>query len=109
MLDVGESPAAEIDITEELVRGLLAEQHPDLAHLPLRRAGAGWDNAIFRVGDELCMRLPRRALSAPLVLPEQRWPPVPAPPLPLPGPRSGRRRVGKRGVNPCISRRLRTT
>ncbi|HEY9559035.1 MAG TPA: aminoglycoside phosphotransferase family protein, partial [Acidimicrobiales bacterium] len=83
---MGESPAAEIDITEELVRGLLAEQHPDLAHLPLRRAGEGWDNAIFRVGDELCMRLPRRALSAPLVLLEQRWLPVLAPHLPLPVP-----------------------
>jgi hypothetical protein len=28
-------PAAEVDITADLVRRLLAGQHPDLAHLPV--------------------------------------------------------------------------
>ena len=81
-----DKPAAEVAVTEELVRGLLDEQHPDLAALPLVELDAGWDNVIFRLGDELVARLPRRALAAPLVLHEQRWLPVLAPSLPLPVP-----------------------
>lgn len=80
------SPAAEIDITVELVRGLLQEQCPDLADLPLELVAAGWDNDIFRLGAELTVRLPRRLASAFLVLHEQRWLPVLAPSLPLPVP-----------------------
>ncbi len=33
----------------------------------------GWDNAIYRVGEHLAARLPRRALAAALILGEQRW------------------------------------
>src|SRR5262249_17587933 len=45
-------------------------------------------NALFRLGDGLAVRLPRRAAAAPLILHEQRWlphlvdrltPPIPAP------------------------------
>ncbi len=78
-----DKPAAEVDVTEDLVRSLLGAQHPDLADLPLTELDAGWDNVIFRLGDELVVRLPRRALAAPLVLHEQRWLPVLAPSLPL--------------------------
>ena len=81
-----EHPAAEVHIDEALVRSLLAEQHPDLATLPLREMDAGWDNLIFRLGEDLSVRLPRRALAAPLVLHEQRWLPELAPHLPLPIP-----------------------
>ena len=38
-------PAAEIDIDDGLVRRLLADQHPDLAALPLALVANGWDNA----------------------------------------------------------------
>jgi len=79
-------PAAEVDITDELVQGLLAAQHPDLADLPLSLVAFGWDNAIFRLGDDLCVRLPRRELAAELVRHEQRWLPSLAPRLPLPIP-----------------------
>ncbi len=53
--------------------GLLADQHPDLAHMPLRAIEAGWDNAMFRLGDHLAVRLPRRAAAAALIDHEQTW------------------------------------
>jgi aminoglycoside phosphotransferase (APT) family kinase protein len=79
-------PAAELDVTEDLVRRLLAAQHPDLADRPLLLADSGWDNVIFRLGAELAVRLPRRAAAVPLVAHEQRWLPTLAPRLPLPIP-----------------------
>ncbi|MFC8600636.1 aminoglycoside phosphotransferase family protein [Isoptericola sp. NPDC057191] len=60
-------PEAEIDVDVALVHALLAEQHPDLAGLPLHVAANGWDNVMVRLGDDLAVRLPRRALAAPLV------------------------------------------
>jgi aminoglycoside phosphotransferase (APT) family kinase protein len=68
-----DTPAAEIDIDAELVRSLLAEQHPDLADRDLRLVANGWDNAILRLGDDLVVRLPRRAAAAKLIEHEQRW------------------------------------
>jgi aminoglycoside phosphotransferase (APT) family kinase protein len=79
-------PAAEVDVSVELVRQLLAEQHPDLAGLALRVLANGWDNMVCTVGPDLLVRLPRRALAAELVAHEQRWLPVLAPRLPLPIP-----------------------
>ena len=76
-------PAAEVEIDADLVRRLLADQHPDLADLPLTELANGWDNVLYRLGDELVVRLPRRALSASLVANEQRWLGVLAPELPL--------------------------
>jgi hypothetical protein len=35
-------PAAEVDVSVELVRQLLAEQHPDLAGLALEVLANGW-------------------------------------------------------------------
>ncbi len=80
------TPAAEWAIDAALVAELLAEQHPDLADLPLREVDAGWDNALFRLGDDLAVRLPRRAIAAPLILNEQRWLPQLADRLALPIP-----------------------
>jgi hypothetical protein len=45
------TPAAELDIDVALVYRLLAQQHPDLAHLPIEPVDAGWDNTMFRLGD----------------------------------------------------------
>jgi aminoglycoside phosphotransferase (APT) family kinase protein len=90
-------PAAEVDVSPGLVRRLLADQHPDLAGLPVEVMANGWDNLICRLGDELVVRLPRRAAAAKLVLHEQRWLPVIAPRLPLPVPapvRAGRPGLG---------------
>lgn len=80
------TPPAEVEIDEALVRDLLADQHPDLAGLPIRHVDSGWDNAMFRLGEELCLRLPRRTVAARLILNEQRWLPLLAPRLPLPIP-----------------------
>ena len=79
-------PAAEVEITADLVRRLLAGQHPDLAGLPVRPLASGWDNSLFRLGDELVARLPRRALGASILVNEQRWLPSLASRLPLPVP-----------------------
>lgn len=80
------APPAEVAIDEDLIRRLLRAQHPDLAARPLRIVAHGWDNVLARLGDDLVVRLPRRALAAPLVLHEQRWLPLLAPTLPLPVP-----------------------
>jgi aminoglycoside phosphotransferase (APT) family kinase protein len=75
-----------VDVTADLVRRLLAGQHPDLARLPVEFLANGWDNVMFRVGAELAARLPRRALGAQILVHEQRWLPLLAPRLPLPIP-----------------------
>ena len=80
------SPAADVDIDISLVRRLLNDQHPDLAHLPLQLMDTGWDNAMFRLGGELLIRLPRRHLAASLIENEQHWLPVIAQELPIPIP-----------------------
>ena len=77
-------PSAEIDVTEDLVRSLLEDQFPDLADRPLTLVANGWDNAIFRLGDDLVARLPRRQLGADLVQHEHRWLPDLAQRLPIP-------------------------
>ena len=83
---MGIYPGAEVDVDEPLVRTLLAEQHPDLADRPLREVNAGWDNVLWRLGDDLLVRLPRRQVAAQLTLHEQRWLPLLAATLPLPVP-----------------------
>jgi len=79
-------PRAEVAVDEALVRSLLAEQHPDLAQQVLLQVDGGWDNVLWRLGDELLVRLPRRFVAAGLTANEQRWLPVLAPGLPLPVP-----------------------
>jgi aminoglycoside phosphotransferase (APT) family kinase protein len=74
-------------ITPELVSRLVAAQFPQWAHLPVRPVEAdGWDNATFRLGDEMSVRLPSGASYAAQVDKEHRWLPVLAPRLPLPIP-----------------------
>ncbi len=80
------TPPAEVHIDASLVRGLLDDQYPDLADLPLNAIDAGWDNQMFRLGDRLAVRLPRRALAAALAIHEQDWLPDLAPRLPIPTP-----------------------
>jgi aminoglycoside phosphotransferase (APT) family kinase protein len=77
------TPAAEILIDTVLVRRLLAEQHPELAELPIVPFASGWDNEMFRLGSEYLVRLPRRQAAAELVCNEQRWLPELAPRLPI--------------------------
>jgi len=77
----------ELDIDEPLVRELLAQQFPQWADLPLERAGDGTVNVIYRLGDELSLRLPRREGPETEEDIEFRWLPVLAPKLPVAIPR----------------------
>ena len=77
-------PAAEVEVDEGIVLRLLQEQHPDLAHLPITYFKNGWDNFLFRLGEELTVRIPRRQLGADLIHNEQKFLPIIAPRLPLP-------------------------
>lgn len=79
-------PVAEHAVDEALVRTLLEDQHRDLAALPIEFLAEGWDNTLWRLGDDLVARLPRRALGATLVDGEQRFLPTIAARLPLPIP-----------------------
>ncbi|WP_433445974.1 aminoglycoside phosphotransferase family protein [Streptomyces sp. CA-142005] len=76
----------ESEITADLVRNLLQEQHPDLAGLAIREVAGGWGNQMWRLGDELAVRMQRMDPTPALQLKERRWLPVLAPRLPLPVP-----------------------
>ena len=50
----------EVGISAATVRALLQEELPELARLPLQQVtGTGSDNALYRLGGELVVRLPR--------------------------------------------------
>lgn len=74
------TPPAEVDVDAALITALVQDQLPELAG-EVRIVANGWDNVIARLGDELCVRVPRRALSAPLVQHEADWLPRLAPGL----------------------------
>ncbi len=80
------TPPAEAAIDVPLIRRLLHQQHPDLAALAIEEIDSGWDNAMFRLGDELAVRVPRRALGADLLLKERTWLPQLRERLPIPIP-----------------------
>ncbi|MEL6404060.1 MAG: aminoglycoside phosphotransferase family protein [Chloroflexota bacterium] len=66
--------ADEIDVTLELVRQLVDAQFPEYVSLPLSQVqSAGTDNAMFRLGDTLVVRLPRIPSAAQQIEKEQRW------------------------------------
>src|SRR5688500_7286191 len=74
----------EVGVDDALVRRLLAAQLPQLADLPLVRIEAwGTDHAIFRLGDDLSVRLPKIGWAKRQGEKEQRWLPVLAPHLPI--------------------------
>jgi aminoglycoside phosphotransferase (APT) family kinase protein len=76
--------ADELEIDEALVQGLLAAQFPQWAELPLSPVEpSGTVNAIFRLGDELAVRLPRRKGPTEAGGKELDWLPRLAPLLPL--------------------------
>src|SRR3984893_17711999 len=85
-MTIGSKPPADFAVNTALVRALLHEQHQDLAGLALSEAAAGWDNHLFRLGDALAVRLPRREVAASLIVHEQRWLPLLSARLPLPIP-----------------------
>lgn len=68
---MADSPAAEFAVDAQQIRALLHREAPDLAELPLTLIAAGWDNHLWRLGADLAMRVPRRALGVPLIANEQ--------------------------------------
>jgi aminoglycoside phosphotransferase (APT) family kinase protein len=71
-------------IDDELVRRLVSAQFPQWAHLPLRRLEpAGSDHVIYRLGEALCVRLPRHNGLALAARKTAEWLPRLAPLLPL--------------------------
>jgi aminoglycoside phosphotransferase (APT) family kinase protein len=80
-------PHDALDITADLVRDLVRDQHPDLADHPIRLGARGWDNQLWRLGDDLAVRLPWATQGADVLLyKEYVWVPRLAPRLPLPVP-----------------------
>ncbi|MGW4486863.1 aminoglycoside phosphotransferase family protein [Amycolatopsis sp. NPDC004368] len=74
----------EVTITVEVVRRLVAGQFPQWAELPVAPVPSpGVDNATYRLGDTMSVRLPRFARWEGQVVREQRWLPWLGPRLPL--------------------------
>jgi len=75
-------PPADIPSDPALAAALVAQQHPRFS-ARVTLTAEGWDNTIYRLGDEHAVRLPRRAVAVPLLLNEQRWLPGLATVLPV--------------------------
>jgi aminoglycoside phosphotransferase (APT) family kinase protein len=76
--------ADELDIDETLVRGLVAAQFPAWAGLPLEPVlPRGTDNALYRLGDDMVVRMPRRERTTETLAKERLWLPQLAPLLPV--------------------------
>lgn len=76
--------ADEVATDADLVARLIADQFPRWAQLPIEPvASAGTDNALYRLGDDLVVRLPRIEGAVASVDKEHRWLPRVAPLLPV--------------------------
>jgi aminoglycoside phosphotransferase (APT) family kinase protein len=66
--------ADQVEIDAPLVRALVRSQFPELARLrPRRVRSGGTENAVFRLGDELSLRLPLRPSAVDSLRKEIRW------------------------------------
>jgi aminoglycoside phosphotransferase (APT) family kinase protein len=64
----------EVSVDESVVRSLVAGQFPDLADAPIVRfPSGGTENAVFRLGDELAVRLPLHEDAVSGLVKEIRW------------------------------------
>lgn len=74
----------EVPIDAGLVRELIRRQLPHLADSEVRAVAApGTDNVVFRLGEELSVRLPRKPAAVPGLIIEREWLPRLAAHLPL--------------------------
>lgn len=77
----------EVEISGHLVRRLLSAQFPEWAELSLTPVrSAGTDNALYRLGNDFAVRLPRIHWAVESLQTEQEWVPRLAPYLPVPSP-----------------------
>ena len=83
-MSAGKMHPDEIYTDASLVGRLLAAQFPEWGDLPIEPVrSAGTDNALYRLGDTLVVRLPRIHWAVEQVEKEHRWLPELAPLLPL--------------------------
>src|SRR6476659_8057446 len=83
-MSAGKMHVDEVDTDASLVGRLLAAQFPGWADLPIERVrSAGTDNALYRLGGDMVVRLPRRPAAPGQVDKEHEWLPRLAPLLPL--------------------------
>jgi aminoglycoside phosphotransferase (APT) family kinase protein len=76
--------ADEVDIDVPLVRRLVATQFPEWADLPIEPVRSrGTDNALYRLGADMVVRLPRHEPTVATLKKERVWLPRLAPLLPL--------------------------
>lgn len=74
----------EVDIDLAIVKHLIATQFPQYSKLELSLVqSSGTDNVMFRLGDKMSVRLPRKAEAEPAITRECTWLPKLAPHLPL--------------------------
>jgi aminoglycoside phosphotransferase (APT) family kinase protein len=89
--DTGRTPGVagvlhddEIPIGTGLVRALVDRAMPHYCDLPVRRLDPGGSsNALFRLGEDLLVRLPRQPVGSAVIAKEARWLPVLGPLLPV--------------------------
>ncbi len=74
-------PPAEFDVDERFVQSLIDQQMPDLCGLELRSFDEGFDNSLWRLGEEYLVRLPRRKVAVASLENEIKWLPELAPRL----------------------------
>lgn len=78
---------ADVPPSPDLVTRLLRDQLPHLSDLPVRPSPtSGSSNVVFRLGDDLAVRMPREERYVPDLLTEARWLPQLGPSLPTPVP-----------------------
>lgn len=83
-MPAGKMHADEVETDVSLVGRLLAAQFPQWADLPIEPVpSAGTDNALYRLGDDMAVRLPRIHWAVGQVEKECQWLPKLAPHLPL--------------------------
>lgn len=84
VMPTGRMHVDEVDTDVPLVRRLVAAQFPQWRGLPIEPVrSAGTDNAIYRLGADMAVRLPRRQRTTGPLDKEPRWLPRLAPLLPL--------------------------
>lgn len=66
-------PPAEVSITADLVRELIRSQAPKWADEKISYVATGWDNEVYKLGNDLIIRLPRRELGDTIGQKERQW------------------------------------
>ena len=86
-MSAGKMHADEVDVDASLVHRLLAAQFPQWTGVPIEPVhSAGTDNALYRLGGDMVVRLPRILGATGQAEKERQWLPRLAPLLPLPIP-----------------------